>query len=359
MTRELGYVMSGVSSTIGQRVPIDEFARRYPIPNRRNPDVTLTGEEIRRIVGVEGKAWEPDRFREFDTLVNVAREGLSAAQLAPEQVDLMLVVTCTPRHVMMDLDAFELARALGIPDHISPIQLNAGCAGMARAMTIVAQTNAKHVLIVSYLLASQYFEADIYRYNTGHPAADLLWLTPVLFSDGAAAVVLRRDPKARGFVTYSRDAQSFGDQPGFHDSLADFLGGGAVHPPGTPGSEQLACFSVHGPQTRAYYAKGVQLNHDALEHQRPGYGKEVRRIYLHQANPLLVAAAIEQFATESGLDRELFPSNARQYGNLVGPSTVALLHNDITEGVVRSGDEVCVSVVGAGPERGAYLIAVG
>lgn len=358
MRRELNYVLTGVASVVGQQLTIDEFARRYPVPNRRKPGTALTGEEIRRIIGIENKAWEPERFRDFDTLVGVARDGLSAAQLPADRVDLMLVVTCTPRHLMMDFDSFELLRALGIPDHVVPIQLNAGCAGMARAMAIAAQTNADNVLIVAYDLASLYFEAEIYRHNTTHPAADGLWLTPVLFSDGASAVVLRRDPMAYGFVIYSRDSVSFGDEPGFHDPLADYLGGGALHPPGTVGSTELACFSVHGPKTREYYNKGIVLNHEALAMNRPGYSKEVQRIYVHQANPRLVDGVIEHLVAEYGMDRELFVSNAREYGNLVTPSTVALLHNDITANVVRSGDEICVSVVGAGPERGAYLITI-
>ena len=35
-----------------------------------------------------------------------------------------------------------------------------------------------------------------------------------------------------------------------------------------------------------------------------------------------------------------------------------MLHDDLRNGTVKAGDTVCVSVVGAGPERGAFLMPI-
>jgi 3-oxoacyl-[acyl-carrier-protein] synthase-3 len=50
------------------------------------------------------------------------------------------------------------------------------------------------------------------------------------------------------------------------------------------------------------------------------------------------------------------PSNAAELGNLVSPCTLKLFHDDVMDETVSEGDEVCFSVVGAGPERGAFRL---
>ncbi|WP_327341793.1 3-oxoacyl-[acyl-carrier-protein] synthase III C-terminal domain-containing protein [Streptomyces europaeiscabiei] len=52
------------------------------------------------------------------------------------------------------------------------------------------------------------------------------------------------------------------------------------------------------------------------------------------------------------------PSNVRQLGNTVTPSTLALLHADQENGDLAYGDRVCFSVVGSGPERGAFITPI-
>jgi 3-oxoacyl-[acyl-carrier-protein] synthase-3 len=200
--------------------------------------------------------------------------------------------------------------------------------------------------------------SPVYRYNDTHPLKDTLWMSPAIFSDGPAALVLCRDEQADGCVVYSRDSLSFGDGPGFEDPLIHYRGGGGLHPPGTPGSEELACYGMAGERVKEYYIKGMTLNHEALLRHRPGYLHEARRIYTHQASPRLVETFIDDFARRSGVAKDKLRTNTRQYGNLVIPSTLKMLHDDLTASQVGRGDSICVSVVGAGPERGAFVIPV-
>ncbi len=46
------------------------------------------------------------------------------------------------------------------------------------------------------------------------------------------------------------------------------------------------------------------------------------------------------------------------FGNLVSASTAKMLHDDLFRGDIADGDLICASVVGAGPERGAYVLPV-
>lgn len=43
-------------------------------------------------------------------------------------------------------------------------------------------------------------------------------------------------------------------------------------------------------------------------------------------------------------------------GNLVSASTAQMPHEDIQGGVVGAGHRICLSEVGAGPERGAFVL---
>lgn len=155
-------------------------------------------------------------------------------------------------------------------------------------------------------------------------------------------------------MLYSRDSLSFGDEPAFTDPLIHYLGGGANCPPGAKDAGALSCYGMAGDQVKRYYTKGMMLNHNTLRSARPRYVDEVRRIYTHQANPAL----IEEFAKLAELPAGKAPTNARELGNLVSPCTLKMLHDDLLGGVVRGGDEICVSVVGAGPERGTFTMPV-
>ncbi|MFE6229426.1 MULTISPECIES: 3-oxoacyl-[acyl-carrier-protein] synthase III C-terminal domain-containing protein [unclassified Streptomyces] len=271
-----------------------------------------------------------------------------------------MVVTCNPYQTLLDQDAFRLMRLLGIEDHVPPLQLGAGCAGLARAAALVAGLAAERALVIAYSVPSRIsFDADgsmlpAYLDNAVHPYGKNLWASPALFSDAAAAMVLERDEDVDGLVLYSRDSRSFGDGPGVDDPLIHFLGGGTECPSGAPGSAELSCFGMNAPEIARYYSGGMMLNHEALEAARPGYLDGVRRLYTHQANPELVDA----FLRHTGLPPERAPSNVRALGNTVSPSTLALLHADREQGGLAYGDRVCFSVVGSGPERGAFLAPV-
>lgn len=355
--RNVPYRVSGVSSLVGRVLPIGEWAERAAIPSRKSQR-TLDGVALERMFGIHGKSWDPALFADFDAIVRTARAALDAAHVTPCDIDAVLVVTSTPYQVMFDQDAFRLMRALRVPDHVPPILLGSGCAGIARAMAVAAQLSARTVLVVCYCVASlatgdgKGGVSPRYVANEHHSCRSTLWASPVLFSDAACALVLSRSESAEGVAVYSRDSLSFGDDAGFEDPLMHFEGGASEHPAGSEEGDQLACYGMNSAEVRRYYSRGMLLNHQALTALSPGYVSRVRRIYTHQASPALV----EQFKNMMPIDPEKLPSNVREFGNLVGPCTIKMLHDDVCRGEVAAEDLICVSVVGGGPERGAMLV---
>lgn len=358
VVRGLPYVIASIASMIGDVIPVDDWAARVRIPDRKQAGRVLTGDDVTRITGIEAKSWDPERFASFAPIVEVVRDALARARTTAAQIDLVIIMTATPLFPQLGADGFELMRQLGFRDDVPPIQLQAGCAGMARAMQLVSASGAERPLIIAYEVSSRYMESRVYFENATHPRRDALWISAALFSDGAAALVLQRDADRAGLATYSRDAHAFGSESGFHDPLVEYTGGGAHQPPGTPDAEPLAVFAMNGEATQRYYAGGMMLNHRALEEARPGYLRAVKRVYMHQASPRLVAHVRELLVREAGAQLEQLPTHAHKIGNLVVPATLKLLSDDVASGAVGPGDHLCFSVVGAGPERGGFLISM-
>ncbi|GIM96059.1 3-oxoacyl-[acyl-carrier-protein] synthase III C-terminal domain-containing protein [Paractinoplanes toevensis] len=352
----LPYAITGLATLIGRVLTINEWADAAKIPARTGG--LMSGELVERVLGIQGKSWDPWTFADLGRIAEVGREALLSADLEPRDIDTMILVTCSPYEIMLDQDAFRMARELQLPDHVVPIQIGAGCAGLARAAALAARMNSRHTLIVTYNAPSRITgDLDggvnpIYLHNTTHPLGKSLWASAGIFSDGAAAMVLSRNDEEAGLVLYSRDSQAFGDEPGFTDPLIHHFGGGSRHPYGTPEAAELACYGMNGPAVKRYYTQGMMLNHAALNNALPGYVDRVKRIYTHQASPALV----ESFARLAELPPDKAPTNARRFGNLVSASTAKMLHDDLYAGDVTTGDLICVSVVGSGPERGAYLL---
>jgi 3-oxoacyl-[acyl-carrier-protein] synthase-3 len=355
MHRPIPYSIDAVASIVGKTITVNEWVRQVKIPNRKVPGTFLSGEDVTRITGIQRKAWDPERFRDITPVVDVTRLALERASAKIEDIDMVIMLTSTPFLPMLNMDGFELLRRLGCPDHIVPLHLHAGCAAMARAMHMLSYTFAKRALIVAYEASSAYMLSPLYYENEKHPLKDALWMSPAIFSDGAAAAVLTRQPEPVGFSFYSRDSQSFGDDAGFVDPLVHYLGGGGLAAPGTPGAEELAVFAMNGEATKRYYQKGMMLNHRMLERGLPGYLKVTKRVYAHQASPRVVEEFRNVLIQEAGARPEQVPKNVDRHGNLVAAATFTLMDEDLAAGAIASGDRVCFSVVGAGPERGGFI----
>ncbi|ATL32211.1 3-oxoacyl-[acyl-carrier-protein] synthase III C-terminal domain-containing protein [Streptomyces formicae] len=361
-TSPFPYAVAGVHAQIGEVMTVEEWADLARIPHRHLKGSHVSGKDIKRILGVHGKSWdaEQQRFARMETIVEVARKALASAHLEPDAVEHIVISTCSPHQIMLDQDGFTLAREIGVPDSVAPLQLGAGCAGLGRAAALLGRMNIENALIICYNLGSPWaIDADgrpltTYVENNHHPFANTLWCTGALFSDACTAMVFERRRDSPGICLYSRDSHSFGEEPGFLDPLVHYPGGGIDHPPGRPGSAELSAFGLNGKALASYYAGGMMLNHQAFNGTLPDYANVVRRIYTHQAGPALV----EDFARLADLPPGKAPTNVRQLGNLVSAATPTLFYADVLNKEITNGDLACFSVVGAGPERGGFIAPI-
>lgn len=130
-----------------KQATIDAWAKLAQVPDRRKPGSTLDGPFITRLLGIEGKSWGPDLFATPETVAETGRAALAGARLNARDITAVVVVTCNPYQTLLDQDAFTLMRMLGIAEHVLPLQLGAGCAGLARAAALVAELATERALV--------------------------------------------------------------------------------------------------------------------------------------------------------------------------------------------------------------------
>lgn len=141
--------------------------------------VDTTDEWIRSRVGIASRRIAGPDETVTDMAVQAGGKALAASGLSPEDVDLVIVATCTPEALIPNVSA-SVARRLGV---IAPgaYDLNAACAGfcyaLANAADAVRTGTARNVLVVGAEKLSQWVD----------------WTdrsTCIIFADGAGAAVV-------------------------------------------------------------------------------------------------------------------------------------------------------------------------
>jgi 3-oxoacyl-[acyl-carrier-protein] synthase III len=161
--------------------------------------VDTTDEWIRSRVGIASRRIAGPDETVADMAVQAGGKALAASGLSPDDIDLVIVATCTPE-VQIPNTAATVARRLGI---MAPgaYDMNAACAGfcyaMANAADAVRTGTARNVLVVGAEKLSQWVD----------------WTdraTCIIFADGAGAAVVGpvadpADPPGIGPVVWGSD----------------------------------------------------------------------------------------------------------------------------------------------------------
>ncbi|WP_031525352.1 3-oxoacyl-ACP synthase III family protein [Streptomyces sp. NRRL F-5123] len=131
-----------------------------------------------------------------DLATTAASRALAGADVAPEDVDLIVMGTATP-DMLMPATVNMVAERLGVND-VRTFQLQSGCSGAVQALDVAhhfLRTGAyRTALVIGGDSTAKHF--DIGMDVASMPPAQLVNL--LLFGDGAGAVVLDTAPEAGG-----------------------------------------------------------------------------------------------------------------------------------------------------------------
>ena len=282
--------------------------------------VDTSDEWIRERTGIRERRIAGEGTFSSDMAAAAAKNALQAAGLKASDLDMIIVGTVTPDMPMP-------ATAVFVQDKIGAtcpsFDLSAACAGFVYGMSIadkfIRTGAAKYVLCVGVELLSRVID----------------WTdrtTCVLFGDGAGAAVLGPGTAEQGLL--SSVIHSDG-------SLANSL----KIPPG--GKVEMIGRDIFKAAVRNLYSSSDSAVAMAgLKHS------DIDWVVPHQANTRI----IDQVTRRAEYPRERVLSNIATVGNTSSASIPILLDQSIRGGIVKEGDTVLMTALGAGVSWGAAVV---
>lgn len=284
-----------------------------------------------------------------ETVVTLGSEAackaLEQAGKRAEEIDLILVATCSPEQYL-PCCACQVQAAIGAVNALA-FDVNAACSGFLFALN-TADAYLRTGLAENALVIGSEVLSKLVDWTDRSSC--------ILFGDGAGAVVVERCEASPGIL------------------------GRALHSDGTGGGVlQCGARELTTPYARTSAAKTDQKQQtDDREHYIQMDGQEVYRFatrrvpqcieealadaglavpdidlfVLHQAN----ARIIDAVAKRLHADREKFPTNLERVGNLSSASIPVLLDELHRQGKLHRGDRIVLAGFGAGLTIGACVM---
>jgi 3-oxoacyl-[acyl-carrier-protein] synthase III len=284
---------------------------------------TRTGIKERRISHVETS----------DMAAIAGLRALAAAGKKPEDVDLLLVATCTPDSLIPSTASL-VQKKIGA-FNCAAMDLNAACSGFVYGLVvgsnmIRAGTNQTVLLI----------GAEKLHYVTDFTDRT----TCVLFGDGAGAVVLEPTDGPHGLL-----ASDLGlDGSVYH--ILEVPVDGTMGDRGVPDPTKSGV-SMEGQEVfRRAVTKMSESSRLSLE--RAGVSlEEVDLLIPHQANVRIIDAT----ARRLGLDESKVYVNIHSYGNTSAATIPVALTEALEEGRIAPGDTIVFAAFGGGLSWGSAV----
>ncbi|MBV9359212.1 MAG: ketoacyl-ACP synthase III [Chloroflexi bacterium] len=293
-------------------------------------------EWIRQRTGItERRVVAPDETT-CSMSVLAAREALERAHVRPDELELVVVATCTPDYANMPATASLVQHALGA-ERAGAFDLNAVCSGFVYALTAASQFvltgTHRNVLVIG---------ADAFT-------RILDWQdrsTCVLFGDGAGAVVLQATDQPGGLLSFVLGSDGSGAC-----SLYVPAGGSRK-----PASAQTVADREHyvKMQGREVFRFATRVLPASVVQALAAAGLSTDDVDLfipHQANTRIIDAAARRLDLAP---RAVF-SNVARYGNTSAASVPVALCEALDEGCIRAGDTVVMAGFGSGLSWGTAV----
>jgi len=297
--------------------------------------VDTTDEWIRERTGIERRFIAAPEDRNSKIAARACQIALAAANVAPEQIDIIVLGTVTGDVVFPSTASF-VQELLGARN-AAALDVSAACSGFIYGLTmadgLISSGKAQYALVVGSELLSRITD----------------WTdrsTCVLFGDGAGAVVLGPAQGERGVIdTYIKS-------DGRLTHLLCMPGGGTNMPLEIALAERKNFLYMEG---REVFKHAVTAMAEACEHilERNGLsGSEVDLFIPHQANMRIILAT----AKRMNMPMEKVFVNLQDYGNTSAASIPIALNEALEKGRLHTGNLCLIVAFGGGFTWGSALV---
>lgn len=294
--------------------------------------VETSDEWIRERTGIRQRHIAAENETTCDLAEKAARQALEAADLAPEELDLIILATTTPDKIFPSTATMLQAR---LGNHGAPaFDIQAVCSGFVYALSVADQFvragSAKKVLVVGAETLSR-----ITNWQDRN--------TCVLFGDGAGAVVLTAS-KEPGILSTHIHAD------GQYETLLHVPSG----PSKLPKTDEIAERTMQMKGNEVFKVAVNTLSKVAKETLEANGLKKEELDWLvpHQANLRIIKAT----AKKLGLNDDQTVVTVDRHANTSSASVPLALNEAVRDGRIKRGETLLLEAFGGGFTWGAALI---
>lgn len=298
--------------------------------------VETSDEWIRTRTGIVERRLARDDQAASDLGAEAARAALADAQLAPEEVDVIICATITPDMGFPNTGCF-IQKAIGARNAFC-FDIEAACSGFLYGLEVGRGLVSSGAVKTALVVAAEKISAILDWKDRN---------TCVLFGDAAGAAVLQARGAEHGIMAGAM---------GSDGALAELLmlpGGGSRY----PASEKTVREGMHylkmaGREVFKHAVTNmVQASKDALA--KSGLTiDDIQWIIPHQANLRIIDAIADRL----GAPREKLVINLEKYGNTSAATIAVALDELARSGKLKKHDKILMVAFGGGFTWGAMVV---
>jgi 3-oxoacyl-[acyl-carrier-protein] synthase III len=260
---------------------------------------------------------------------NAARKALEQAEMAAEDIELIIVATITP-DTLTPATACYVQRNLGAHRAVA-FDISAACSGFLYAMKIAKRLISDGAFKNALIIGAEKLSAFVNWEDRS---------TCVLFGDGAGAAVLRQAKPGEGEVI----ATEMGTD-GNQTHLLNIPGGGSACPITTDNAgDHLSTLAMLGKEVFKHAVTRMKEAAEKVIERANLKPEDIACVIPHQANLRIIDAIADRLAVPN--DRVFV--NLDKYGNTSAAAVAIALDEANRTGAFKRGDHIVLVVFGAG-----------
>lgn len=298
--------------------------------------VDTSDEWIRTRTGIGARHFAADGEATSDMAAKAAEKALEAAGITAEEIDLIIVGTCTP-DMLLPATACLVQAKLGVSG-CAAFDLETACSsfvyGMEIARNFIATGTYNKVLVIGAEKLSSILDFEDRT-------------TCVLFGDGAGAAVLGPVEDGKGILSSELGANG-------SKGMVLKVDAGGSRMPATEETvaEKLHYLSMDGSEVFKFAVR-IMGSSSMNVIEKAGLSLEdIDFLVPHQANMRIISSAAKKLK----LPMERVQVNLDEYGNMSAASIPVALDEALRSGKIKEGDKTVLVGFGGGLTWGACVV---
>ncbi|MGC6463970.1 MAG: beta-ketoacyl-ACP synthase III [Akkermansiaceae bacterium] len=315
-----GVTIAGTGSYLPEKILTNEDLSKI-VDTSDEWIVTRTGIKERRIAADD----------EFTSHLGskAALKALEQADIAAEDVELIIVATITP-DTLTPATACYVQQQIGANKAVA-FDISAACSGFLYAMKLAKRLIESGAFANALIIGAEKLSAFVNWEDR---------TTCVLFGDGAGAAVLRASEEGEGRIL-STDIGTDGAQT----HLLNIPGGGSACPITIQNAdERLATLAMLGKEVFKHAVTRMRNSANTVIERAGLNAEDIALVIPHQANLRIIDA----IASRLDVANEKVFVNLHKYGNTSAAAIAIALDEANRNGSIQKGDKIVMVAFGAG-----------